>query len=205
MCGIAGILSSDIDLRGERLLVEKMGKTLNKRGPDSAGLYLTPQVAMIHRRLAVIDVENGAQPMHFGKYVIVYNGEIYNTEEIRNELMNFGYRFDTHCDTEVVLKAYDKWGEESVKKLNGIFAYAIYDKKENSYLYFKYPYRSSLWNDSNQIEAPKEIRKIVEDNIVKKGKYSLYWKTVDEKLVSLSYVKHGIVDTVPIEVYSIYK
>ena len=132
MCGIAGILSSDIDLRGEKLLVEKMGKTLNKRGPDSAGLYLTPQVAMIHRRLAVIDVENGAQPMHFGKYVIVYNGEIYNTEEIRNELMNFGYRFDTHCDTEVVLKAYDKWGEESVKKLNGIFAYAIYDKKENS-------------------------------------------------------------------------
>lgn len=132
MCGIAGILSSDIDLRGEKLLVEKMGKTLNKRGPDSAGLYLTPQVAMIHRRLAVIDVENGAQPMHFGKYVIVYNGEIYNTEEIRNDLMNFGYRFDTHCDTEVVLKAYDKWGEESVKKLNGIFAYAIYDKKENS-------------------------------------------------------------------------
>ena len=132
MCGIAGILSSDIDLRGEKLLVEKMGKTLNKRGPDSAGLYLTPQVAMIHRRLAVIDVENGTQPMHFGKYVIVYNGEIYNTEEIRNELMNFGYRFDTHCDTEVVLKAYDKWGEESVKKLNGIFAYAIYDKKENS-------------------------------------------------------------------------
>ena len=59
----------------------------------------------------------------------------------------------------------------------------LYDKKENSYLYFKYPYRSSLWNDSNQIEAPKEIRKIVEDNIVKKGKYSLYWKTVDEKLV----------------------
>lgn len=132
MCGIAGILSSDIDLRGEKLLVEKMGKTLKKRGPDAAGLYLTPEVALIHRRLSVIDVENGAQPMHFGKYVIVYNGEIYNTNEVRNELEGFGYRFDTHCDTEVVLKAYDKWGNESVKKLNGIFAYAIYDKKENS-------------------------------------------------------------------------
>ena len=132
MCGIAGILSSDIDLRGEKLLVEKMGKTLKKRGPDAAGLYLTPEVALIHRRLSVIDVENGAQPMHFGKYVIVYNGEIYNTDEVRNELEGFGYRFDTHCDTEVVLKAYDKWGNESVKKLNGIFAYAIYDKKENS-------------------------------------------------------------------------
>ena len=132
MCGIAGILSSDIDLRGEKLLVEKMGKTLKKRGPDAAGLYLTPEVALIHRRLSVIDVENGAQPMHFGKYVIVYNGEIYNTDEVRNELEGFGYRFDTHCDTEVVLKAYDKWENESVKKLNGIFAYAIYDKKENS-------------------------------------------------------------------------
>ena len=132
MCGIAGILSSDIDLRGEKLLVEKMGKTLKKRGPDAAGLYLTPEVALIHRRLSVIDVENGAQPMHFGKYVIVYNGEIYNTDEVRNELEGYGYKFDTHCDTEVVLKAYDKWGNESVKKLNGIFAYAIYDKKENS-------------------------------------------------------------------------
>ena len=132
MCGIAGILSSDIDLRGEKLLVEKMGKTLKKRGPDAAGLYLTPEVALVHRRLSVIDVENGAQPMHFGKYVIVYNGEIYNTDEVRNELEGFGYRFDTHCDTEVVLKAYDKSGNESVKKLNGIFAYAIYDKKENS-------------------------------------------------------------------------
>lgn len=132
MCGIAGILSSDIDLRGKKLLVEKMGKTLKKRGPDAAGIYLTPEVALVHRRLSVIDVENGAQPMHFGKYVIVYNGEIYNTDEVRNELEGFGYRFDTHCDTEVVLKAYDKWGNESVKKLNGIFAYAIYDKKENS-------------------------------------------------------------------------
>lgn len=132
MCGIAGILSSDIDLRGEKLLVEKMGKTLKKRGPDAAGIYLTPEVALVHRRLSVIDVENGAQPMHFGKYVIVYNGEIYNTDEVRNELEGFGYRFDTHCDTEVVLKAYDKWGNESVKKLNGIFAYAIYDKKKNS-------------------------------------------------------------------------
>ena len=132
MCGIAGILSSDIDLRGEKLLVEKMGKTLKKRGPDAAGIYLTPEAALVHRRLSVIDVENGAQPMHFGKYVIVYNGEIYNTDEVRNELEGFGYKFDTHCDTEVVLKAYDKWGNESVKKLNGIFAYAIYDKKENS-------------------------------------------------------------------------
>ena len=81
----------------------------------------------------------------------------------------------------------------------------FYNKKDNSYLYFKYPYRSSSWNSSDIIELPKDIRAVVESNIKKKGKYSLYWKTVEEKLVSLSYVKHGLVDTVPIEIYSIYK
>ncbi|MCD7797595.1 MAG: hypothetical protein LUG95_08435 [Clostridiales bacterium] len=70
--------------------------------------------------------------MQFGKYIIVYNGELYNTDEVRNELKNSGYTFDTQCDTEVVLKAFDKWKEESVKKLNGIFAYAIYDEEEKS-------------------------------------------------------------------------
>lgn len=132
MCGIAGILTSDVDLREKRPLLEKMSATLKMRGPDADGMFIGRNIALIHRRLSVIDVENGAQPMYFGKYIIVYNGEIYNTSEVREELKAFGYKFDTHCDTEVVLKAYDKWKEESVKKLNGIFAYAIYDKKENS-------------------------------------------------------------------------
>lgn len=132
MCGIAGILTGNIDLRSEKPLIESISSTLKMRGPDAKGEYVTPNTALIHRRLSVIDVERGAQPMHFGKYVIVYNGEIYNTDEVRQELENFGYKFDTHCDTEVVLKAFDKWKEESVKKLNGIFAYAVYDKEENS-------------------------------------------------------------------------
>lgn len=130
MCGIAGILSSSIDLRGERPLIENMSNTLKLRGPDGKGEYITESAALIHRRLAVIDVEKGAQPMRFGKYIIAYNGELYNTDEVRNMLISSGYQFDTHCDTEVVLKAYDKWGSESVKKLNGIFAYAIYDELE---------------------------------------------------------------------------
>ena len=132
MCGIAGIISSDIDLRGEKPLVEKISDTLKMRGPDAKGEYITADTALIHRRLSVIDVERGAQPMSFGKYVIVYNGELYNTDEVRDELKSFGYTFETHCDTEVVLKAYDKWKEDSVKKLNGIFAYAVYDEKEKS-------------------------------------------------------------------------
>lgn len=132
MCGIAGILTPSIDLRAEKPLIEKISNTLKMRGPDAKGEYLTPDTALIHRRLSVIDPENGAQPMHFGKYVIVYNGEIYNAHEVREELKSYGYKFDTHCDTEVVLKAFAKWKEGSVKKLNGIFAYAVFDKEEKS-------------------------------------------------------------------------
>lgn len=132
MCGIAGILTPSIDLRSEKPLIENISNTLKMRGPDAKGEYITPCTALIHRRLSVIDPERGGQPMRFGKYIIVYNGEIYNTAEVRDELISCGYRFDSHCDTEVVLKAYDKWQENSVKKLNGIFAYAVYDEKENS-------------------------------------------------------------------------
>ncbi len=132
MCGIAGILSSSIDLRAEKPVIEKMSSSLKMRGPDGKGEYIDRDVALIHRRLAVIDVEKGAQPMRFGNYIIVYNGELYNTDEVRDMLKSFGYSFDTHCDTEVVLKAFDKWGESSVKKLNGIFAYAVYNEKDKS-------------------------------------------------------------------------
>lgn len=132
MCGIAGILSHSIDLRERKPLIEEMSGTLKMRGPDAAGEYITRDAALIHRRLAVIDVERGAQPMRFGKYIIVYNGELYNTAEVRDMLKSSGYEFKTHCDTEVVLKAYHKWGEQSVKKLNGIFAYAVYDEEEKT-------------------------------------------------------------------------
>lgn len=130
MCGIAGILSQSIDLREEKPLIKNISESLKMRGPDGSGEYVTRDTALIHRRLAVIDVERGAQPMRFGKYIIVYNGELYNTAEVRDMLKASGYEFETHCDTEVVLKAFDKWQEESVKKLNGIFAYAIYDEKD---------------------------------------------------------------------------
>lgn len=130
MCGIAGMLSKNIDLRERRPLIEKISESLRMRGPDGFGDVTKPYISLIHRRLSVIDPENGAQPMSFGKYTIVYNGEIYNTDEIRNELTAAGYTFDTHCDTEVILKAYHCWKEESCKKLNGIFAYAVWDDEE---------------------------------------------------------------------------
>ncbi|MCM1285056.1 MAG: asparagine synthase (glutamine-hydrolyzing) [Acetobacter sp.] len=135
MCGIAGILCQSIDLRAKKPLIERISNTLKQRGPDGKGEYITANTALIHRRLSVVDVAKGAQPMRFGKYIIVYNGELYNTAEVRDELTGFGYNFNTHCDTEVVLKAYDKWQDESVKRLNGIFAYAVYNEEDNSLFY----------------------------------------------------------------------
>ncbi|MBD5083399.1 MAG: asparagine synthase (glutamine-hydrolyzing) [Clostridiales bacterium] len=130
MCGIAGLLSANIDLRERLPLIENMSKSLKMRGPDGSGEFIKPYAALIHRRLSVIDPEKGKQPMQFGKYTIVYNGEIYNTDELRNELKTFGYEFETHCDTEVILKAYHKWKEKACEKLNGIFAFAVWNDEE---------------------------------------------------------------------------
>lgn len=132
MCGIAGILSQNIDLREREPLIRDISESLKLRGPDGFGEYTKPYVTLIHRRLSVIDPEKGAQPMSFGKYVIAYNGEIYNTQEIKNTLISKGYSFDTQCDTEVVLKAYCEWKEKCCERLNGIFAFAVWDDAEHS-------------------------------------------------------------------------
>ncbi len=132
MCGIAGILSDSIDLRDERESIWKISNSLKMRGPDARGEYVSKSAVLIHRRLAVVDVERGAQPMSFGAYTIVYNGELYNTAEVRHELESLGYQFETDCDTEVVLKAFHMWHERSAEKFNGIFAYAVYNNEEKS-------------------------------------------------------------------------
>lgn len=129
MCGIAGMLSNDssIDFRNEKEMIWRVSNTLKNRGPDARGEYVNRNVALIHRRLSIIDPNNGSQPMRFGKYIIVYNGELYNTDEIRQELRFHGYVFETNCDTEVVLKSFHLWQEKCPEKLNGIFAFGIYD------------------------------------------------------------------------------
>lgn len=130
MCGIAGILSNNINSPKRQTVLENISESLKMRGPDARGEFITEDIALIHRRLSVIDPKNGAQPMTFGKYTICYNGEIYNTDEIRRKLKSIGYTFDTHCDTEVILKAFHKWKEKSFEMLNGIFAYAIWDNED---------------------------------------------------------------------------
>jgi asparagine synthase (glutamine-hydrolysing) len=134
MCGIAGWVHWRRRLDREGPRVDKMGEAVACRGPDAQGLWLSPHVAFAHRRLIVVDPEGGAQPMEAealdgrGRFVLVYNGELYNTDEVRADLESRGYRFWGHSDTEVVLKSYIEWGADSVRRFNGIFAYALYDE-----------------------------------------------------------------------------
>lgn len=129
MCGIAGAISFIEDMRDDMKTYENVQKSMIRRGPDQRGMVISREAALIHTRLAVIDIEGGRQPMSFGDYTIVYNGELYNTDDIRRELeSDFG--FTTHSDTEVVLKAFIRWGEDCVEKLNGIFAFVIYDNAQ---------------------------------------------------------------------------
>ncbi len=134
MCGITGWVDWEgINQREHDQTIKKMTNQLIKRGTDDEGYFLNQHVAFGHRRLAVIDIENGRQPMivtHVGHtYTIVYNGELYNTNDIRKELLKRGYRFKTTCDTEVLLNAYVHWGPDCLDYLNGIFAFAIWDEK----------------------------------------------------------------------------
>lgn len=139
MCGITGWIDWHRDLTQHVSVLENMTETLTPRGPDATGTWFTHRCALGHRRLSVIDPENGSQPMVRKRdndyYTIVYNGEIYNANELRDELIRAGHTFQTHCDTEVVLVAYMAWGEACVDRLNGIFAFGIWDgNKEQLFL-----------------------------------------------------------------------
>lgn len=136
MCGIAGQFNynnQNIDIYKD--VLEIMQQTMNRRGPDQNGIYMEKNIGLAHSRLAVVDIENGIQPMKYvndnEEYVLVYNGELYNTEDIRKELINKRHDFNGHSDTEVVLHAYVEYKEKCVDLFNGIFAFAIWEKHNN--------------------------------------------------------------------------
>jgi asparagine synthase (glutamine-hydrolysing) len=130
MCGIAGIVArtETFDLQGA---IREMTDRVRHRGPDDQGHYVHGRIALGHRRLSIIDLSAaGHQPMaaEHGRYVIVYNGEIYNFIELRSELQSLGYRFRTSTDTEVILAAFATWGQDCLSRFNGMWAFAIYDR-----------------------------------------------------------------------------
>lgn len=128
MCGIAGIF----DQSGEpvnRELLDRMTSIIQHRGPDGSGQFVDREVGLGHRRLSIIDLAAGAQPMtnEDGQLQVVFNGEIYNFVELRQELQSLGHVFATHSDTEVIVHAYEQWGTDCVTRFNGMFAFALWD------------------------------------------------------------------------------
>lgn len=130
MCGIAGLFDFVGRSEFDPNLLRAMNQTQFHRGPDEGGDYLEPGVALAHRRLSIIDLSSGQQPMHSadGNLCVVYNGEIYNFRELMQQLKQCGYEFRTRCDTEVILYAWQEWGEKCVEHFRGMFAFALYDK-----------------------------------------------------------------------------
>ena len=130
MCGIAGMF----DLAGKREfdgeLLHRMNESQFHRGPDEGGVHLEPGVGLAHRRLSIIDLSSGQQPMFSadGRLCVVFNGEIYNFMDLAEDLRAKGYSFRTHCDTEVILYAWREWGEACVDHFRGMFAFALYDR-----------------------------------------------------------------------------
>ena len=132
MCGIAG----EIRLKGLAPRPEhfygQILRSMERRGPDQEGLFTDPCCTLLHRRLCVIDPEHGQQPMTIGPCTIAYNGELYNAEDLRNDLESLGEHFTTHSDTEVLLRAYLRWGAGTPERLNGIFSFAVWDARNQS-------------------------------------------------------------------------
>ncbi|UCG52459.1 MAG: asparagine synthase (glutamine-hydrolyzing) [Candidatus Latescibacterota bacterium] len=132
MCGIAGVVNAG-GAPAQTAILEQMRDTMAHRGPDDVGIHVDGSVGLGHRRLSIIDIEGGHQPMGNpeGTVWVVHNGEIYNFRELRRELEQDGISFRTRSDTEVILAAYEKWGVDCLERLNGIFAFGIWDKTNN--------------------------------------------------------------------------
>ena len=134
MCGFVGYVNLRKDITNEENIIKNMNSTLTNRGPDEHGYYIKPHVLLGHRRLIVRDPAGGKQPMiakySYGEYCIVYNGQIYNTDDLHKRLSEHGVSFDGYSDTEILLKSYITFGTDIFKELNGIFAFAIWDSKK---------------------------------------------------------------------------
>lgn len=135
MCGITGWVSFDRDLGAEESVLDAMTETMACRGPDDRGTWTQGAAALGHRRLAIIDLPGGRQPMSVrtpqGDVALVYSGEAYNFTELRRELSDRGHRFTTDSDTEVVLRGYLEWGDTVAERLNGMYAFAVWDGRHD--------------------------------------------------------------------------
>ncbi|MAT64976.1 MAG: asparagine synthetase B [Gammaproteobacteria bacterium] len=134
MCGIAGIFDTQGMMSIDEGLLSRMNELQFHRGPDEGGVHVEPGIGLAHRRLSIIDLSGGHQPLfnEDGSVAVVYNGEIYNFHELTDELIKAGHRFRTRCDTEVIVHAWEEWGEACVERFRGMFAFAIWDRNHQT-------------------------------------------------------------------------
>ena len=163
MCGIAGIVAAGRLHADERERLTRMRDVISHRGPDDAGMFLDDQAALGHRRLSIVDLAAGHQPLsnEDGTVWIVFNGEIYNHASVRPELEAAGHRYKTRSDTETIVHAYEQWGDACVDRLRGMFAFAIWD-------------------------APRRRLLLARDRL---GVKPLYWAMADGRLLFGSEIK----------------
>ena len=131
MCGVVAWVKATTNGKVDESTLRSMTETLHHRGPDGEGFYVDGSVGLGHKRLSILDVENGKQPIESDGIVLSYNGEIYNFKQLKIELESLGYVFASQCDSEVLLFAWKEWGASAVHKLRGMFAFIIYDKPQN--------------------------------------------------------------------------
>ncbi len=134
MCGFVGIFETRNKRQTDAALLGRMNDSLAHRGPDDCGYHTEPGIGLGHRRLSIIGLSGGRQPMfnEDNSVAVVYNGEIYNFQEITKELREAGHRFRTSCDTEVIVHAWEEWGADCVKRFRGMFAFALWDQNQET-------------------------------------------------------------------------
>ncbi|MBN2715724.1 MAG: asparagine synthase (glutamine-hydrolyzing) [Deltaproteobacteria bacterium] len=208
MCGIAGILNKAFSASTDTRLIERMLATIEHRGPDGWGTYSSDGIHLGHVRLSIVDLSGGHQPMMTDKYVISFNGEVYNHIELRAELESLGATFHTTCDTEVIIKAYEQWGMDAVKKFNGQFAFLLWDRQEKRLIIARDRYAIRplyVLNHQGAIYFASEIkafdpipgyrRELDMDNLFE---HALFWNTLADKTV------YKNIRSVPGGTYEIY-
>lgn len=136
MCGIVGLFSTATGDKVDVKLLDKMNQVQRHRGPDGDGTFVEDGIGLGHTRLSIIDIASGQQPLfnEDNSVVVTYNGEIYNFSALMVELQKLGHRFRTRCDTEVIVHAWEEWGEACVNRFRGMFVFALWDSNQQGYL-----------------------------------------------------------------------
>ena len=163
MCGFVGLINRNEKI-ADRNILSRMAEKINHRGPDEEGVFIDGPVGFHHKRLSIIDLKTGQQPMTFNDCTIVFNGEIYNYIELRNELKAKGHQFETNSDTEVILRLYFELGDDFVHILNGMFAFIIYDQRKQRLLIARdhFGIKPLYWyNDGDKILFGSEIKALL--------------------------------------------